>query len=275
MMKNKLTWKLLITSFVFAIIISMLFIFIPIIKYVFNKWFMIAFILITCFILLGAAIILYINQKEESRNPSKIEKSFRVVAEYWQVILIALLVVEVIFGFIAFPATIQQSSMMPTLTENEHVLVVKKNKIENNDIVVFDFDPTIQNSSAHVSDGELLIKRVIAIPGQSFEYRGVDLYINGEKSIDSFAVLKMDGLSLEDICKLNNESQDLQNKCLQPNGSYIIPDGWYVVFGDNRQYMGSVPLSIDSRSFGLVHESQLMGVVKYTFTGIFNFNKVE
>ena len=52
-------------------------------------------------------------------------------------------------------------------------------------------------------------------------------------------------------------------------------EGWNVVFGDNRQYTGSkAPLSIDSRTFGLVHESQIFGVAKYEIESFFNWKKI-
>ena len=111
---------------------------------------------------------------------------------------------------------------------------------------------------------------MIAVSGQSFEYIGKDLYINGKKAEDKFAVEEMDGLSLKDICALNG----LLDECLQEDGTYVIPEGWYVVFGDNRQYSGNVPVSIDSRGFGLVHESQIFGVAKYEVETIFNWKKI-
>jgi hypothetical protein len=67
----------------------------------------------------------------------------------------------------------------------------------------------------------------------------------------------------------------MEEECLQPDGTYVIPEGWYVVFGDNRSYSPSdTPLSIDSRTFGLVHESQIYGVVKFEVESIFKWNKI-
>ena len=64
-------------------------------------------------------------------------------------------------------------------------------------------------------------------------------------------------------------------QCLQEDGTYVIPDGWYFVMGDNRQYTSNnQPLSIDSRSFGLVHESQIFGKVEYRVQTLFKWVKI-
>ena len=45
--------------------------------------------------------------------------------------------------------------------------------------------------------------------------------------------------------------------------------------GDNRQYTSNnQPLSIDSRSFGLVHESQIFGKVEYRVQTLFKWVKI-
>ena len=118
----------------------------------------------------------------------------------------------------------------------------------------------------------LLIKRIIAIPGQTFNYVGDKLYINGVESEDKYGIPKMDGLSLKDVCAING----MYEECLQEDGSFKLPEGWYVVLGDNRQYSSSnIPVSIDSRSFGLVHESQIYGKVIYEVESLFNWSKIE
>ena len=45
------------------------------------------------------------------------------------------------------------------------------------------------------------------------------------------------------------------DECLQEDGTYIIPKGWYFVMGDNRNH------SADSRTIGLVPEDSVIGKV--------------
>ena len=170
-----------------------------------------------------------------------------------------------------FPATVSQNSMRPTLHPNDRLIISCISKIDNNDIIVFEYDNTIQKNNVGIRNKELLIKRVIVKGGQTFKYVGEDLYIDGVLVDDPFGIEPMDGLSLKDICEKNGMTE----QCLQADGSYIVPEGWYVVFGDNRYYTTSnVPVSIDSRSFGLVHESQIYGEVKYQILGLFSWIKM-
>lgn len=260
-LKNKDLMRIIINGSCLFIII-LFYLFSSLLSIIFNKW----------IIILGSLIILSLLITEIIiRDKEKIFKIVSNINEYVQVLLFAVVIIEFIFTFIMFPATVSQNSMYPTLLPNDQLIIKCENKFDNNDIVVFKYDKNIQAKNVGVPNGELLIKRVIVTPGQSFKYVGKELYIDGIKVEDKFAVEEMDGLSLLDICKLNG----LEEKCLQADGSYIVPDGWYVVFGDNRQYSASkVPVSIDSRSFGLVHESQIFGVAKYEVETIFNWKKI-
>lgn len=202
----------------------------------------------------------------------KVTKAFKIINEYMQILLVALLIVEIIFSFIMFPATVQQTSMLPTLTPGEKLVVRKTKNIDNNDIIVFEYDSSIQRESVGVYDNDLLIKRVIAKPGQSFYYKDNKLYINDVEAKDDFVVSELNGLTLKEI----SEKNGLSDICLTEEGKYVLPDGYYVVFGDNRQYVSGklVPVSIDSRTFGLIHESQIYGRVDYIMESIIDWNKI-
>lgn len=260
-LKNKDLMRVIINLLCLFIVI-LFYLVSPLLKIVFNKW-VIIISSIVILIILGLEFIF--NNKE------KIKKIIITINEYIQVLLFSIVIIEFIFSFVMFPATVSQNSMFPTLLPNDQIIIKCTDKFNNNDIVVFNYDDEIQADKSGVPDGELLIKRIIAIPGQTFKYVGKDLYINGVKAEDKFAVEQMDGLSLKDVCVLNG----LEDECLQEDGSYVLPDGWYVVFGDNRQYTASnIPVSVDSRSFGLVHESQIFGVAKYEIENIFKWKKI-
>ena len=260
-LKNKDFMRLIINGLCLFIII-LFYLLSSLLNIIFNKW-----LIIIGSIMIVSLLVIEVVMKDK-------EKVFKIVShinEYVQVLLFAIVIIEFIFSFIMFPATVSQNSMYPTLLPNDQLIIKCTDDFKNNDIVVFKYDDNIQVSTVGVPNGELLIKRIIAIPGQTFKYVGKDLYINGQRVDDKFAVDEMNGLSLEDICKLNG----LEEECLQADGSYVLPDGWYVVFGDNRQYTASkTPVSIDSRSFGLVHESQIFGIAKYEIESIFDWKKI-
>ncbi len=78
--------------------------------------------------------------------------------------------------------------------------------------------------------GKRLVKRIVALPGDSLEIEGGTIRINGE-SISEPYVLG------------NTRDRDKST----------IPEGHYFVLGDNRQR------SNDSNNFGPIHESQIIG----------------
>ena len=48
---------------------------------------------------------------------------------------------------------------------------------ENNDIIVFEYNNEIQKGQLGINNKELLIKRIIVCPGQTFKYVGKELYV--------------------------------------------------------------------------------------------------
>ncbi|MEI5995352.1 signal peptidase I [Candidatus Enterococcus mansonii] len=133
-------------------------------------------------------------------------------------------------------------SMLPSLSENELVYINKRAKITRFKLVYF-----------HTPDQPgKMIRRVIGLPGESVEYKEDKLYINNsekdEKFIDKEEIRKAqqtDSFFTENfsIAKLNN-------------GETIIPKDSYLVLGDNRPY------STDSRYYGLVKKTEIIGVVE-------------
>lgn len=146
--------------------------------------------------------------------------------------IIIIVVVILIRSFIITPVRVTGASMSPTLKDGEIMLLYKLAKIGRNDIVVIDTD---------FSDG-YIIKRVIALPGETIEYTNGTLFINGKKQKDDFG----SGVT-EDIPKTT------------------LKDDEYFVMGDNREW------SKDSRIIGPIKEEEIKGETKIT---IFPFNKI-
>jgi signal peptidase I len=255
--------KILI-SLLCLLIIVCFYILSPLLNNVFSGR-MVLIVTILGFLLLASQVILTLLKVE------KIKLIVKTINEYVQVFLVAIILVQFIFTFIMFPATVSQNSMLPTLMPEDRLIIKCTDNIENKDIIVFEYDNTIEKANIGVRNKELLIKRVIAKEGQTFYYKGKDLYIDGILVEDEFAVIEQNGLSLKDVCEKNG----MLEQCLQEDVSYKIPEGWYFVMGDNRQYTSNNhPLSIDSRSFGLVHESQIFGKVEYRIQTLFKWVKI-
>lgn len=142
--------------------------------------------------------------------------------------VVIIIVVVLIRTYIITPVIVVGDSMVPTLEENQILLLnkfdYKFNKIERYDIVVI-----------KVGNGEI-IKRIIGLPGENIEYRNNKLYINGheEETIYNFDT---EDFTLKEICNCDK-----------------IPQDKYLVLGDNRE------VSSDSRGpIGLIEKESIKG----------------
>ncbi len=147
--------------------------------------------------------------------------------------IVILVVVVLIRIFIVTPIIVDGDSMSPTLTDGEMMLLNKLGSIERNDIVV------INNEEGYI------IKRVIALPGESIECRDGVIYINDEKYDDNFA----------------SKTDDFVKQFLN--------DDEYFVMGDNRL------VSMDSRIFGAVTKEEILGTTNFVIYPFNKFGKIK
>jgi len=136
------------------------------------------------------------------------------------------------------------TSMEPNYSDNSTVIIVKSHYTINRfDVITFE-------ASGH----ELLLKRVIGLPGEIITIANNKIYIDGEIIQENYI-----------------DSNIVKTRCFKSTNSdycsYSIPKGYYFVLGDNRNGY-AVPglvsgVSVDSRTIGLVHQSQIDGKVIY------------
>ncbi len=158
--------------------------------------------------------------------------------EWTKALLIAVALAAVIRYFLFAPIVVDGLSMMPTLKDQDRMIV---NKFSYNigepkrfDIIVF-----------HAPEGKDYIKRVIGLPGDTLEYKDDVLYINGkaykEPYLDEYKKQVEDGPL--------TGSFTLEEKI----GRKTVPKGELFVMGDNRRF------SKDSRHIGTVPMSKVIG----------------
>lgn len=153
---------------------------------------------------------------------------------------------SVIF-IILYVVTIQQvvgPSMSSTLESQDIVLLSRSHyrlfNMKRFDVIAFEY-----------ADTKYLIKRVIGLPGDKVEYRNNTLYVNDEVVEEDF---------------LNGHQTE--NFSLVSMGYETIPEGKYLVLGDNREN------SLDSRSFGLIDEEDILGKVSLKIWPIFEIDVI-
>lgn len=149
--------------------------------------------------------------------------------------LLIILSIIIIRTFIITPVRVSGTSMDPTLTEGEILILKKYDKsFKRFDIVVL----------KHWDDK--IIKRIIGLPGETIEYRHNTLYINGKET--------------KDIIKNGTADFSFEGK---------IPEGHYFVLGDNRKN------SADSRSLGLFSKEDIEGTTTFALFPFQSFGFIE
>lgn|SRR5574344_122886 len=151
----------------------------------------------------------------------------KIVKELLSYVII-IVVVVLIRSFIVTPVIIEGTSMNPTLQPNEIIMLNKLDqKYERFDIVVVSYNK------------ERIIKRVIALPGETVKCTDGIVYINDEPIEDDFSKITADFDSIK------------------------LKDNYYFVMGDNRT------VSLDSRLIGPIYKDRIQGsanLVIFPFT---------
>ncbi|MDQ0460357.1 signal peptidase I [Clostridium sardiniense] len=122
------------------------------------------------------------------------------IIEILGVIVIAVLINK----FIIFTAYIPSESMVPTLNVGDRLLVTRvynPSNLKRGDVVIFKSNEL----------NEILVKRLIGLPGDEIEFKGTSVYVNGEMLDEPY----------------------IKNP-MEFEGTYKVPDNEYFFLGDNR-----------------------------------------
>ena len=161
-------------------------------------------------------------------NKEKLIKFCKSILPYILIVLAVVLVRTFLFT----PIRVVGPSMEPTLKSGDVMILNKVAKINRFDIVVI----------SSKKSPEILIKRVIGLPGETLEIKDGNIYINGKVLKENFG------------------------KGTTSNYNYVeIPKDEYFVLGDNRS------ISADSRLFGTFNIKDIKGTTKLV---IFPFKRI-
>jgi signal peptidase I len=180
-------------------------------------------------------------------GPRRRRRWRRALAETAVTILVVVLLAGLVRTFAFQTFWIPTSSMVPTLGVYDRILVQKAfftwHDVREGDIVVFSHPPLDQCSESE-QRGDL-VKRVIALPGQTIYSSGNSIYVNGRLLAEPY---------LPRYDPLGPPIPDASSE-----HPYRVPPGEFYVLGDNRAD------SCDSRYWGPVKSSSIIGKVVLTF----------
>ena len=165
------------------------------------------------------------------------------IIEWIKTIILSLIIAFLITTFVK-PTIVKNFSKVPTLEENNFLIVnrflYKRGNPKHGDIVVFKSPLKTQTGKV-----KLLIKRVIALPGEEIVISDGQVFINGKKLKEPYL------------------AEDYTSGNIKMN----IPENKVFTMGDNRNN------SLDSRDeiLGLVDMEDIIGKA---FLRLYPFNKI-
>jgi signal peptidase I len=183
-----------------------------------------------------------------------LEKIKSEILSWIKAIGIAVIIAIIIRTFLFTNYVVDGPSMMPTLQNNNQLIVNKLvydlGQPQYGDIIIFHATPT-----------QDFVKRVIGLPGDTIVYKNDQLYRNGKKIPEPYL----------NVYKKQLTSGEFTNdfSLIKLTGKLKVPKGKLWVMGDNR------PISEDSRMIGFIDENKVVGKVSlryFPFSEITYFN---
>jgi len=178
-----------------------------------------------------------------AKKPAKKRSPAKVVTEWVAIVAVALALALAARQWVFQTFSIPSESMVPTLDIGDRIVVQKIfwswHDIKQGDIVVFARPPHDTQCTGPESDD--LVKRVIALPGQTVYSAGGKVYVNGRQLPESY---------LPSPDPLGRPIPDASAQ-----HPYRVPAGDFYVLGDNRA------VSCDSRYWGPVKGDSIVGKV--------------
>ncbi|WP_195573113.1 signal peptidase I [Paenibacillus sp. 1001270B_150601_E10] len=201
------------------------------------------------------------SQVSNSSSAGSSEKQTRSnkneLLEWVKAIAVAVVLVVVVRWLLFAPFIVDGPSMEPNFWTGERLIVNKVlynfREPERGEVVVF-----------HVpQENRDLIKRVIGVAGDTIEYKGDDLFVNGEKIDEPY---------LKEALDEAHARGELYNDRDYPNEMQTetkVPEGHIFVLGDHRNN------STDSRALGFISLEDVIGRADVIFWPIKNIQIVK
>jgi signal peptidase I len=182
-----------------------------------------------------------------------------IVREYFESLVIAVVLALFIRTFVVQAFKIPTGSMEQNLLIGDHLLVNKfvfgaavsplerailpMREIKRKDVIVFKYPEEPERD---------FIKRVIGLPGDTVELRNKRVFINGKQLDEPYVYYLVDPPPIPQEVEMSTELQTGGDPRVQ-YGPVTVPPGQYFVMGDNRDN------SQDSRYWGFLPRENVKG----------------
>lgn len=168
--------------------------------------------------------------------------------DFIETIVVSLAIFAIVYIFLFQPHQVEGKSMEPNFQNAEYILTDKISYRLHDprrlDVVVF-----------HSPQDERVdfIKRIIGIAGDKVALRDGYVYLNGQKMAEPY---------------INNPGQVLPGRFIKENTEVTVPEGQFLVMGDNRLH------SSDSREWGFVTRNEIVGRAFFRYWPVAAFGVV-
>ncbi|HKP37029.1 MAG TPA: signal peptidase I [Pyrinomonadaceae bacterium] len=240
------------------------------------------------------------REKTATEAPEEIGPPKTIFREYFESAVVT--VIMALFGmtFIVQAVKVPTGSMQNTIVVGDHLLVNKfvfapgprfpllpQREIRRGDIIVFKYPGNPHNQERDQQDDNIpfkvnYVKRVIGLPGDTVEVKGMKVLINGQplpehiivaENINEKAPLEI----VEDTPRQGNELYNVYyfkdrveaaregREAIDPEFHYAVgkpvkvPENSYFVMGDDRNN------SLDSRAWGFVPRDLVIGRAMFVY----------
>lgn len=199
------------------------------------------------------------------------------ILEWVYCIVIAIVLALLIRYYVGTPTIVQQTSMVPTLQQNQRLLLNRLTRTfhqepQRGDIITFEAPSNARTGATNEKaqyDNEpegwfekfiyyvlevgktSYIKRVIALPGEHVQIQEGKIYINGEELQEDYIA--------------SNVITEAKSPYLT---DFVVPEGYIFAIGDNRMF------SSDCRYFGCIPMDKIESKVWIRFWPLNLFGKV-
>ena len=181
------------------------------------------------------------REQRDDDAPTAARRAWSLVTEWLIVGVCALGLALLLKAFLVEVFVIPSVSMEPTLIVDNRVVVYKLGQrlhdINRGDVIVF-------HHPGQTADADDLIKRVVAVGGETFEIRDGQVYIDGTRLAEPYVLQAGATYPTVPITGCANDPEP--DRC-------VVPEGELLVLGDNRLN------SRDGRYFGPIDADTVVG----------------